>query len=202
MDIKKGLIELRNHVPFTAFAVIFAVIIIMIISLFGLFNLPEGLFHGFHYIHVLVSAIATSAVFYKYKQKYLSAILIGITGAIILGSLSDVLLPYLGAEIFNLTPDFHLPIITNTFFVLFFALLGSMTGIALKKSKVPHAIHVFLSVFASLFYLINYSYNGPVNYFLETIMLFGIVFIAVIIPCCLSDIIYPLLFIKKNKIIK
>ena len=195
----KILKELRNHVPFTALATLIAMLLFFIIGWFELFSIRDVfMFHGFHYAHVLVSAVATSAVFYRYKPKFILAILIGMTGAIIIGSLSDIFLPYLGSLIFNFNPEFHLPIITNTLSVLAFAFLGSLSGIAIKKSKVPHGLHVFLSVFASLLYLLTFS-ASPESNVLEHLFAFGVVFISVIIPCCVSDIVYPLLFVKNER---
>ncbi|GAF68508.1 unnamed protein product, partial [marine sediment metagenome] len=65
------------------------------------------------------------------------------------------------------------------------------------KTKLPHAGHVLLSVFASLFHIIM-AMAGVIT--IQLMILSAIfIFIAVIMPCCLSDIIFPLLFVKKTK---
>lgn len=198
MKIKEIIHELKRHSPFTAIATITAIVIVVIISWFGLFSLPESLFNGFHYLHILVSAIATATVFYAYKKNAFQGIAVGILGAIIIGSISDIFFPYLGSLIFNLSPDFHLPILEHTLTVLSFALVGGILGISLKKSRMPHFIHVFLSVFASFFYLINYSYNGPEIWILEIFIMFIITFVSVILFCCVSDIVFPYLFLGEK----
>jgi hypothetical protein len=75
------------------------------------------------------------------------------------------------------------------------ALLGSIIGIFSGLTKIPHFLHVGISVFASLFYLLAFSQTFNIPYFIAT---FFIVFIAVIIPCCISDILYPFFFLGEN----
>lgn len=186
----KILTELKQHIPFTAIATIIAIIITLI---FKNYELGE-LFHVFHPLHVIASAIVTAGIFYKYKPKFIQALIIGLTGSIIIGSMSDIIFPYLGAILLGLNTSFHLSLIESPVIILSSALIGSIIGISTKITKVPHFIHVFLSVFASLFYLLAFTSGFNILNFIGA---FFIVFIAVIIPCCLSDIIYPLLFIKK-----
>jgi len=195
--MKKGNIikkELKEHIPFTGLATIIAVILIAL-TLNTIKPISETLFEVFHPLHVVVSAFVTTAIYYKYKNKIIPAILIGIVGAILIGTLSDVILPHLEANLLQLHTHFHLPIIEEPLIILSSAIIGSIFGIAIHKTKLPHFLHVFLSVFASLFYIIAYSTNLTMLYLILTSI---IVFIAVIIPCCLSDIVFPLIFIKKK----
>ena len=189
---KKILEELKHHIPFTSIATLLAIFLVII---FRQINFAES-FEVLHPLHVIASAIVTSAIYYKYKKNIFNAFLIGITGSILIGSLSDVIFPYLGGIIFNLETKFHLPIIEEPIMILLSSAIGSIIGIKSKLTKFPHLIHVFLSIFASLFYLIAFSTQlTPIYMFFS----FIIVFIAVLIPCCISDIIYPLLFIKNKK---
>jgi len=182
--------ELKNHAPFTFLATITAVVAIFYLSNV---SFSEEHFHFFHLSHVIVSAMVTAAIFYKYKKRKISAFLIGISGAIIIGSLSDVFFPYLSWLALKNEVHFHLPLIEETLLVLSCAGLGSFLGITLQKTKQPHFIHVFLSVFASLFYLL--VFGSGLIYFTATIL---VVFLAVIIPCCLSDIVFPFLFLREE----
>ncbi len=195
MRIKDILHELKHHLPFTTFAIISAIILVLFLQYLFQEQISENLFKIFHPLHIVASSIVTAGIFYKYKPKLISALLIGITGAIILGSLSDIILPWLGGSLLGFKTSFHLLLIEQPVLILLSALIGSSIGISTKITKMPHFIHVFLSVFASLFYLLAFSQIFDVFYFIGT---FLIVFIAVIIPCCISDIIYPLLFIKKK----
>jgi hypothetical protein len=195
MKTKKIIYELKEHIPFTIIATLIAVLIIMYVQFILKKEIPDELFHTLHPLHILVSAIATSGIYYKYKKNIFQAILIGIIGAIIIGSISDIIFPYLGGTLLNLNTEFHLPIIENTLLILLVAAIGSVLG-TFKITKIPHMLHVLLSVFASLFYLITFSPEFNMIYFIAS---FFIVFIAVIIPCCISDIIFPLLFVRRKK---
>lgn len=189
MNQKTILKELKKHIPFTAFATIIAVLVVV---LFKFENTAQA-FEILHPLHIIASAIVTSAIYFKYKKNLSLALLIGLTGSIIIGSISDIIMPYLGALLFQFQPHFHFPLIEEPIIILSSALIGSIFGIATKITKFPHFIHVSISVFASLFYLTSFTTN-----LFSKIIAFFIVFIAVLIPCCISDIIYPLLFVKKN----
>jgi len=192
MRTKEILKELKEHVPFTLLATILAVIISLS---FYKTKLPETLFELVHPLHIGVSAIVTAGIFYKYKGEIFQSLLIGITGSIIIGSVSDVIFPYLSGILFNLKTSFHLPIIEEPILIFSSALIGSIVGLKTKITELPHFIHVFLSVFGSLFYLLAFSTFNLIS----MIIILGIVFLAVLIPCCFSDIVYPLLFIKKEE---
>lgn len=196
MNIKKIFYELKHHAPFTFIASLMAVILVILIKFYFDKDIPESFFHIAHPAHLFVSAIVTSAIYYKYKKKIFNGILIGISGAIIIGTLSDVLFPWLGGVSLNLDTSFHLPLIEQPFLIISTALLGSLVGVATQFTKMPHFLHVFLSIFASLFYILSFSRDFGIIYFIGV---FLIVFVAVLIPCCISDIIYPILFVKHKR---
>jgi hypothetical protein len=198
MKFKIIIKELKEHSFFTFFATISAIIFVVIINYFARIKISQDIFHYFHFSHIVVSAMVTGTIYYKYRKKIINALFIGSFGAIIIGSLSDIFFPYLGGLFFNFEMDLHLPIIEKTFLVLFFAFFGSMIGLIFKITKYPHFVHVFLSVFASLFYILIYNSSFNIFFFITSVF---IVFFAVIIPCCISDIVIPLLFVEK-KIIK
>lgn len=185
--------ELKHHAPFTAFATIIAVAIVILIQYYFHTSVSRNAFEIFHPIHVIASAMVTAGIFYKYKKNIFSAALVGISGAIIIGSLSDVIIPWLSGNILNLQTVFHLPLIEEPGLILGSAIIGSFLGISTRITTPSHFIHVLLSVFASLFYLLAFT---PSFNFLFFIAVFFIVLIAVIIPCCISDILYPFFFLK------
>ena len=195
IKLKQIIGELKHHAPFTASATLIAVFIVFLMVYFLKIVISEEIFHSFHYLHIVASAMVTAGVFYKYKSRALLAVLRGMLGAIIVGSISDVIFPYLGWASLGLDIHFHLPLLEETGSVLFFALLGSLGGVFIKTTRYPHFIHVFLSVFASFFYLLAFSSFG-LGYFAVS---FFVVFIAVIVPCCLSDIVFPFLFLPNKK---
>jgi len=187
--------ELKHHAPFTAFATIIAILVILLIQYFFNKSISKELFEIFHPLHIVASSIVTAGIFYKYKSKVFYAILVGISGAIIIGSLSDIIFPWIGGNLLTLNTSFHLPLIEKPLIILGSALIGSLIGIYTKITKMPHFTHVFLSVFASLFYLLGFSSGITFFYFVAA---FIIVLIAVIIPCCMSDILFPFLFLKEK----
>ena len=194
--LKKIANELKNHFPFTALAVFVSILIVVFIQYFLRKEISKEGFHIFHFLHIVASAMVTGALYYKYKPNLVKAFFIGVLGAITIGSLSDVVFPYLGTALLNIHIHFHLPLIEESFQTLLFAFVGSAAGIIVKRTKIPHFIHVFLSVFASLFYILVFSSVFQPVYFLGA---FFIVFIAVIIPCCISDIVFPLIFVNSKK---
>ena len=187
------LCELKKHLPFTLAASFIAGILVAIFYSIG--RVPsEELFEIMHPAHVAVSAIATSALYWKYKKSVWKSIFVGVFGAILIGSLSDIILPFLAGNLFSLHTHFHLPIIEEPFLILGIALVGAILGMYSDLFKASHMTHVFLSVFASLFYLLAFSAEMS---FFGVLLISGLVFLAVFIPCCISDIVFPLFFIKK-----
>ena len=187
--------ELLNHAPFTLLATIIAILLVFIISNLTTLTHTEETFEIFHYLHIFVSGIATTAIYYRYNKSITKAIIIGILGTIIIGTFSDIILPFIGASIFSFPPELHIPIIQTPLIILTIAFLGTLVGLIYKKTEFPHSLHVLLSVFASLFYLLAYTTTPDIITLTISII---IVTIAVVVPCCLSDIIFPLIF-TKNK---
>lgn len=199
MKFKKSSVilqELKHHLPFTLTASLSAGVLVAIFYLINrnyFVSVVSGLFEFMHPAHVLVSAMATSAIYWKYKKSIVKTILIGIVGAILIGSLSDIIFPWVSGNLFSLHTHFHLPIIEKPILIIGVALVGSIAGMYCRF-RVSHSIHVFLSIFASLFYLLAFSVEMNA---LAVLLISLLVFLAVYIPCCISDIVFPLLFVKK-----
>jgi len=192
---KEFLHELKHHLPFTAIATAIAIIIVILVLNFLKQGVSETTFEILHPLHVIASAIVTAAIFYKHKKNIFQATLVGILGAIIIGSISDIIFPYIGGLILNMHMHFHLPIFEKPILILGSALIGSIIGISTKLTKIPHIIHVTLSVFASLFYILAFGTNFTL---IKFIGIFIIIIIAVIVPCCTSDILFPFFFLGKR----
>jgi len=197
--------ELRRHAPFTALGALTG-IIIMVIIVFG--NVPPQIsqtaFYTLHPIHVVLSALVTTAMYVKYrKAKIWAVILVGWTGSIGIATMSDAVIPYLGGVLLHIEMDFHVPFIETSkmpvigiekwIVVNCAALLGIAIGYRKQTTKIPHSGHVLLSTWASLFYFTSF---GTANWIPLLPFVFLFLFLAVWIPCCLSDIVYPLLLIK------
>ncbi len=187
--------ELKSHALFTSFGAITG-IIIMAIMVLG--NVPSGISHTLFYIlhpvHVVLSAIVTTAMYKRHsKGKVWAVILIGYVGSIGIATLSDVVIPYLGGVLLTLKMEFHLGFIEKWWLVNPMALIGIAIGYWKPTTKFPHAGHVLLSTWASLFYFTAF---GMANWIPLLPFIFLILFLAVWIPCCTSDIVFPLLFTR------
>ena len=156
------------------------------------------LFHIMHPVHLLLSAMATTAMFWRYDKKLWKAILTGFVGAVGVCGLSDIFMPYLCGRWFESSHmHFHWCLFEHPRLVLPFVGLGILSGLmaagAIARSTMfSHSAHVLVSCTASLFYLISF---GVPDWFSEDKLpvTFAIVILCVTIPCCLSDILFPLL---------
>jgi dolichyl-phosphate-mannose--protein O-mannosyl transferase len=74
------------------------------------------------------------------------------------------------------------------------AAIGIAIGYRKQFTKFPHSGHVLLSTWASLFYFTAF---GTATWLPLLPLIFVFLFIAVWIPCCMSDIVFPLLFVRR-----
>ena len=188
--------ELKRHVPFTALGALTGIIIVVII-VFG--NVPSHVshtaFYTLHPLHVLLSAFVTTAMYMKYRKgKVWAVILIGWTGSIGIATISDAMIPYLGGTLLHARMEFHVPFIEEWWTNLL-ALAGIAIGYWRQTTRIPHFGHVLLSTWASLFYFMSF---GIADWIPLLPFIFLFLLLAVWIPCCTSDIVYPLLFMRKE----
>ena len=189
--------ELKSHVPFTALGALTGIIVMAIIVL-G--NVPSHVshtaFYTLHPIHVLLSALVTTAMYMRYrKAKFWLAVLIGWTGSIGIATISDAMIPYLGGTLLHAQMEFHVPFIEK-WWINLLALAGIAIGYWKQTTKIPHLGHVLLSTWASLFYFMSF---GIADWIPLLPFIFLFLFLAVWVPCCASDIVYPLLFVRKEQ---
>ncbi|MBU0979903.1 MAG: hypothetical protein KJ709_03790 [Nanoarchaeota archaeon] len=191
--------ELRKHSPFTLFGAVTGMIIMLLF-----YNIPtktaHDIFYTLHPIHVILSALVTASMYKIYAKKAnpLLLVLIGYVGSVGIATISDSIIPYIGEVLLNLpNKGIHLGFIEKWWLVNPLALIGVAIAYFNPTTKFPHAGHVLLSTWASLFHIIM-ALGGTIINLGLTLIIFIFLFIAVLIPCCLSDIIFPLLFVKKN----
>jgi len=197
--LKRILIELKVHSPFTIFGAITGIIIMFLFYKIPP-NVSYNIFYVLHPMHVVLSALVTASMYKTYSKKVnpFILILIGYIGSVGIATLSDSIIPYIGEVMLNLpNKGIHLGFIEKWWLVNPLAFLGIAIAYFNPNTKFPHAGHVLLSTWASLFHIIM-ALGGTINSTLA-IIIFIFLLIAVLIPCCLSDIIFPLLFIKAKK---
>jgi len=190
--------ELRRHAPFTAAGALSGIIIMVIIVLA---NVPSGIselvFYTFHPVHVVLSAIVTTAMYKRYGRGRLwAAVLIGYTGSIGIATLSDSVIPFLGGALLDAEMEFHVGFVEKWWLVNPLACLGIAVGYLRPTTEFPHAGHVLLSTWASLFYFVAF---GAAEWLPLLPFVFLFLFVAVWLPCCVSDIVYPLLFLRGDR---
>ena len=195
--VKRIVEELKEHIPFTALGALTGIIIVVII-VFG--HIPSyvshAAFYTLHPLHVLLSAFVTTAMYTRYrKSKVWVAILIGWTGSIGIATISDAMIPYLGGTLLHAQMEFHVPFIEE-WWINLPALAGIALGYWRQTTRIPHFGHVLLSTWASLFYIIAF---GTANWIPLLPFIFLFLFLAVWIPCCMSDIVFPLLFVREEE---
>ncbi len=200
--LRRILSELKNHAPFTALGATTG-IIIMVIIVFGnvlpqVSHVSQTVFYILHPAHVLLSAMVTTALYKKHGSgKVWMAILVGYFGSIGIATLSDSIIPYLGETLLGLeNRGVHIGFIEKWWLVNPVALIGIAIGYWRPITKFPHSGHVFISTWASLFHIIM-ALGETVTWIL-LLVIFLFLFLAVWVPVCMSDIVFPLLFTRKR----
>ena len=116
-----------------------------------------------------------------------------------IATISDSIIPYLG-EVMLKMPNrgIHLGFIEKWWLVNPLAIIGVLIACFRPTTKFPHMGHVLLSTWASLFHIIMSIGGKSLNWFVY-LAIFLFLFLAVWIPCCISDIAFPLLFVKEAR---
>jgi len=187
--------ELREHIPFSiAATLVSSLIMFFLLIKENLIQYAVASFWIFHPLHILFASIVSAAMFYNYRKKIFLSVFIGVLISVVIGSVSDVIFPYIGALLFGLPISFHLPAIESPLLIFGVGIFGSVLGIIIRKTKIPHFIHVLISIFASLLYVFAYSTNFS---FITLLFIFLITSISVVVHCCVGDIALPLFFHNK-----
>ena len=191
--------ELKEHIPFTAFGAATGIILMAVIVLTNISaGVSQTIFLTLHPAHVILSAMVTTAMFKNHSQaKLWVVLLVGYVGAIGVATLSDAVIPYLGGALLGLEIELEIPCIEEWWLINPAAVAGIAIGYLKPATKIPHSGHVLLSTWASLFYFTAFG----AAYWLPLLpFIFVFLFLAVWLPCCVSDIVFPLLFVSKNRL--
>jgi hypothetical protein len=221
--------ELKNHAPFTLFGAATGLLCMLLFSHAGpeinlrLFQV----FHPGHVI-LSALVTASLYELYEGKVNFVKILLVGYFGSIGIATLSDCVLPFFGESLMGVAipvhanlhehngqahheesleseasqdpsawKRLHLGFIEEWYLVNPAALLGVFIAFFLPRTRFPHAGHVLVSTWASSFHVLMNTQRE-----LTIFILFGffvVLFIAVWLPCCISDIVFPLLFVGKDK---
>jgi hypothetical protein len=196
--------ELKSHAPFTIFGAFTGIVVMIFFH-----NLPPKtsyhIFYILHPIHVLLSALVTASMYklhkcgqIKGKSKLWILLIIGYFGSVGIATISDSIIPYIGEILLRLpNRGIHFGFIEEWWLVNPLAVIGITIAYLRPTTKFPHFGHVLLSTWASLFHILM-ALGQTLNWF-SYIVVFFFLFIAVWLPCCVSDIVFPLLFVKDSE---
>ena len=215
--LKRVGVELKAHSPFTLFGALTGIAMML---LFRNISHEESyrLFYIFHPAHVVLSAMVTASLFRLHEKTkgFLIVLIVGYIGSIGTATLSDSILPFFGEEIMDVAVpteaavhghqapattgheerELHIGFIEEWYIVNPSALLGILIAYFLPRSKMPHAFHILISTWASAAHIMMNTHQP-----LTAVLVLGFVivlFIAVWLPCCFSDIIFPMLLVKAD----
>ena len=196
--------ELRHHAPFTAVGAVTGIIIMVALRNVSS-SVSYDLFYIFHPLHVLLSALATASMYESYRCRVdrkqcniFILLLVGYFGSIGIATLSDSVIPYFGEALLGLPHrQVHIGFIEKWWIVNPMAIIGIVIAYFKPATKFPHYGHVLLSTWASLFHIMMAGVANVSWVFYLVAFLF--LFLAVWVPCCVSDIIFPLLFVRDKK---
>lgn len=219
--VKHILVELKGHLPFTAFGAVLGISFMLLFRKVGESG-AHILFSIFHPGHVILSAIVTTSMFriHAFRKHFVTILIVGYFGSVGIATLSDIVMPEIGSRLLGLnipahtelgdehsdedepvhnyehSEGIHLGFIKEWYLVNPAALIGILIGYFLPHTKFPHSGHILVSTWASAAYLLMRVY-AEIN-IAAVIEMFMILFLSVWIPCCTSDIVFPLLFVKSD----
>jgi hypothetical protein len=185
-------------------------------------------FHPGHVI-LSALVTASMYELYEGKAGIVKILLVGYFGSIGIATLSDCVLPFFGESLMGVAipvhanlhehneqahheegleseanqkepsvwKRLHIGFIEEWYLVNPAALLGILIAFFRPRTRFPHAGHVLVSTWASSFHVLMNTHRE-----LTVVILLGIfvvLFIAVWLPCCISDIVFPLLFVGSDK---
>jgi hypothetical protein len=204
--LRKITAELHRHAPFTVVGALTGIAIMVVMAVTSApRSLSSTLFWTLHPLHVLLSSLVTTSMFLLRdgegagrRPSPVKAILIGYVGSIGIATMSDSIIPYVGEWMLGLpNRGVHLGFVEKWWLVNPLAFAGIAVAFARPSTALPHAGHVLLSTWASLFHM-TLALGDTVTP--ATVVTIGVfLFLAVWIPCCASDIVFPMLFVRRTE---
>ncbi|MFH1691961.1 MAG: hypothetical protein ABIC68_05290 [Candidatus Omnitrophota bacterium] len=202
--LKQILCELRCHAPFTIFGAATGIVVMFFFQRLP-YDTAFNVFYVLHPLHVFLSALVTASMYKLHQTKCVESrcsfwyvLLIGFFGSVGIATLSDSVIPYIGEALLKMpNRHAHIGFIEEWWLVNPLAILGVIIAYWKPTTKIPHSGHVLLSTWASLFHIIMALGVGFTWYLYAGTFLF--LFLAVWLPCCFSDIVFPLLFVRDSR---
>ena len=206
--------ELVCHVPYTGFSLALAFAVLSILNFIALASPLKAqvhagyhvLFHTFHYLHIIVAVTGAMITFFRFSKNVLLGFLVAVIAPTVFCVLSDIMLPAVAGSLLGVNMIMHICFFDpyDTFNLLAFMLIGVVCGVTLLQHEESlklfalrsHFLHIFVSCLAALFYTVAHGFEDWHN---AMGILFVFLFVAVIIPCTLSDVVVPLYCARGSK---
>ncbi len=209
MNVSYIVKELRIHAPFTIFGALTGIVLMALFQTMPA-QTAHSVFYVLHPIHVVLSALATASMYRLHTCERIGStcvrghcnlwrlIVIGYIGSIGIATLSDSIIPYFGEALLHMpNRGLHLGFIEKWWLVNPLAIAGVLVACYRPSTKFPHAGHVLMSTWASLFHVIM-AVDERLTW-VSFAVVFVFLFLAVWLPCCVSDIVFPLIVASKQK---
>lgn len=197
--MNKFILVLKDHLPYTIFGALLASILVFPIS-----RIPNidsyHWFYIFHPLHLFLSAYTTTSVYKIYAKgttNFLKLFLIGYFGSILIGTLSDSIIPYFSEVLLNMPyREIHIGFLEKFYFINSIVIIAILLAYIKPVRKISHGAHIFVSAFASIFHIL--MANNIISFsFKWFIGILGFISIAVLVPCSFGDLIFPMFFHKE-----
>jgi len=220
------LTELKAHAPFTLFGSLTGIAMMLLFrgmsesTAYRLFYV----FHPLHV--TLSAVVAGSIFrLHERARSFFIVVLVGYVSSVGVATLSNSIIPFFGESILGVAvptesdahgghkqeagnaaagnveekdehsgPQIHLGFIEEWYLVNPAAFLGLLIGYMLPLTKLPHAGHILVSTWASAAHILMNLHTGVTP--LTIVGMCVVLFIAVWVPCCSSDIIFPMFFVR------
>ncbi len=193
--------QLAAHAPYTALGAVSGALLMWFLMLFGATSAAAlNLFWVLHPLHVVLSAMVTTAMYRLYGRKSLwRLLLVGYFGSVGIATLSDSFIPFLGEWLLDMPHrDMHIGCAEKWWLVNPLALAGIALGAWRPHTQISHAAHVMISTWASLFHVMAAA-GGQTPGLAGWVLITFFLFLAVWAPCCTSDIVFPMLFADNSR---
>jgi hypothetical protein len=195
--------EFLCHMPYTGVSLAFGFLLLSLLQFVAGDNVPPEkyhiLFHVFHYLHVVFAVMGTTLAYFRHARNVFVGIILSLCVPITFCVLSDSILPSLAGTLLGIPMHIHICFMhmhdaINLIILMF---MGLIMGYALTRVRQSlsifsfgsHFIHIFLSSLASLFYTLGHGFT---DWYDNVGILFGVLFVCVVVPCTLSDVVVPM----------
>lgn len=222
-------VELKEHIPFTAMGAVGGVVFMLLFRNIGqsASHTLFAIFHPSHVL-LSAMVTAAMFKLHKKQTKLWVVIIVGYVGSVGIATLSDSIMPYIGEKALGLhipahselhgehnhneelgiaeqhsdetekhSSKLHLGFIEEWYLVNPAAALGILIAWWYPRTKITHAAHILISTWASASHILMTA-ESSITIGIAMSMLV-VLFLSVWIPCCMSDIVFPLLLTGEPK---